>query len=355
MQKSETEERLIKVPRFLDRTWIESCGLIEKTYNSRTILDFSETQKIDSAGVCFLNLLQKLHKEGNGELVLRDVPPHIVREFKYSPLKSEKPESKSLHGIFVNVGDNTINACNCGLQALSVFVEMAYWGSIGVFRRRDFKKGALSEEMYQLGFRAILIVSLLSFLVGVVLAIQSAIQLKTYGAGVFLAPIIGITFIRELGPLLTAVILAGRTGSATTAEIATMGVGEELDALHTMGINPIQFVVVPKFWAISVTMPLLSGLATAAGILGGFFVALIYLDLTPMLYWTELLKHLHFRDVFAGFFKSLVFSWLIIWIGSYYGFKVRGGAEAVGRETTASVVTCIFVIIMINAAFSFIL
>ena len=161
--------------------------------------------------------------------------------------------------------------------------------------------------------------------------------------------------VRELGPLLTAIILAGRTGSATTAEIATMVVGEELDALQTMGINPVQYVVVPKFWAISLTMPMLSIMATAAGILGGFFVAIFYLDLSTSLFWNELIKSIHFRDFWAGFVKSLIFSWLIIWIGSYYGFRVRGGAEAVGKETTASVVTGIFIIILADALFSFVL
>jgi phospholipid/cholesterol/gamma-HCH transport system permease protein len=188
-----------------------------------------------------------------------------------------------------------------------------------------------------------------------VLALQAAIQLKTFGAGVFLGPLIGITMVREMGPLLTAVILAGRTGSATTAEIGTMGVGEELDALKTMGINPIQFVVVPKFWAISLTMPVLSICGTVAGILGGWSVGLFYLDLSSSLYWGQLWQYLFFKDVLSGFIKSVVFSWLIIWIGAFYGFRVRGGAEGVGRETTASVVACIFIIIIADALFSFVI
>ena len=161
--------------------------------------------------------------------------------------------------------------------------------------------------------------------------------------------------VREMGPLLTAIILAGRTGSATTAEIATMGVNEEIDALRTMGVNPIQFVVVPKFWAITATMPLLTIISTTAGILGGYFIAVFYLGLAPSLFFNELSKNLHFNDINAGFIKSVVFSWLIIWIGSFYGLRVRGGAEAVGKETTASVVTGIFIIIIADALFSFIL
>jgi phospholipid/cholesterol/gamma-HCH transport system permease protein len=160
--------------------------------------------------------------------------------------------------------------------------------------------------------------------------------------------------IREMGPLMTAIILAGRTGSATTAEIATMGVGEELDALKTMGINPVQFVCTPKVWAISLTMPLLTIFAMVCGILGGYLVAITYLGLAQTLFLGELIKSIAAKDVLISMLKSVVFSWLIIGIGAFYGFRVRGGAEAVGRETTASVVTCIFVIILADAAFSFI-
>ncbi|KMQ49989.1 ABC transporter, permease component [Chitinispirillum alkaliphilum] len=353
MKDSKTD-KFIEAPPFLDRTWIESSPLIQGRHDVKTIIDLSKTEKIDSAGICFIKLLQKMHSDANGKLVLRNVSPQILREFTSRDSKEKAPEKKR-GGFFLSVGNSTVKGISSAVQALSVLVEMLYWGSIGLIYRKDFKKGGFGEQMYQLGFRAFLIVTLLSFLVGVVLALQTAIQLKVYGAGVFLAPVIGITMVRELGPLLTAVILSGRTGSATTAEIATMSVGEELDALQTMGINPVQFVVVPKFWAISITMPLLSGLATAAGILGGFFVALMYLDITPALYWSELIKHLHFRDVFAGFFKSLVFSWLIVWTGAYYGLRVKGGAEAVGKETTSSVVTGIFIIIVVNAIFSFFL
>jgi phospholipid/cholesterol/gamma-HCH transport system permease protein len=207
--------------------------------------------------------------------------------------------------------------------------------------------------MYLLGFKALGIVALLSFLIGIVLALQSAMFLRDYGAGIFLASMIGWSMLREFGPLLTAIILAGRTGSATTAEIATMGVGEELDALQTMGINPIQFVIVPKFWAITLTMPLLSVIASATGIVGAYLVSLTYLDISSSLFWNELIKYIYFRDFFAGFIKSVVFAWLIIWIGTFYGLKVKGGAEEVGKETTASVVTCIFIIIIADAIFSF--
>lgn len=297
-----------------------------------------------------------MHEEGGGKLIIRNLSPEFEESLKSWPLsdqyQSAQPKKES---FLVRTGDTLISFKENASNALSVLTEMLYWGTIGLFKKRDFKRGALGEQMYQLGYKAFAIVGLLSFLIGIVLALQTAMQLESFGAGIFLAPLIGLTMVRELGPLLTAIILAGRTGSATTAEIATMVVGEELEALQTMGINPVQYVVVPKFWAISFTMPVLSIMATAAGILGGFFIAVFYLDLSATLYWNELAKSIHFRDFWAGFVKSVIFSWLIIWIGSFYGFRVRGGAEAVGKETTASVVTGIFIIILADALFSFVL
>jgi len=351
-----SQQNLVRLPQNLERTWVSESNLMSCDRKSTLILDFSATQRIDSAGLCLIRILHSSFEESGGKLILRNINPQLLDTLQsWSTTVDESAQKRASGNIFVNTGDAFLKFKDLTVSALSTLTEMLYWGTIGLFIKRDFRKGVLGDQMYQLGYKAFGIVGLLSLLIGLVLALQTAMQLNTFGAGVFLAPLIGITMIRELGPLLTAIILAGRTGSATTAEIATMVVGEELDALKTMGINPVQFVVVPKFWAISITMPLLSIMSTVAGILGGYFIAILYLDLASSLYWNELAKSIQFRDFMAGFIKSLIFSWLIIWIGSYYGFRVRGGAEAVGKETTASVVTGIFIIILADALFSFVL
>jgi len=347
----------VKVAPALDSAWVTECGLIGGSHSGRLTLDLSHTERIDSAGLCFIELVKKLRKEQGGELVLVGVSDKISAQLSFKknaqsavsemPVHKEKPLEK--------LGNSVFEAGKSCVEALSMLVEMIYWSTIGVFKRQDFKKGSLYEQMYQLGYKAVGIVALLSFLIGIVLSLQSAMQLKTLGMGIFLIPLIGITMIRQMGPLLTAIILAGRTGSATTAEIATMVVGEEIDALRTMGINPMQYVMAPKFWAISLTMPLLSIIATAAGIFGGYIIAIFYLDFNTTLFMAELAKVVKVEHILAGCFKSMVFSWLIIWIGCYFGFRVRGGAEAVGRETTSSVVVGIFIIIVANALFSFIM
>jgi len=348
---------VISLPETLDRAWVEQNNLLKKPGRGDLILDFSQTKRIDSAALCVIRLLHKIYRNTSRKLILRNIAPSVLSTLEALPEPAPAVSKTDLfpHKLLVHAGDRFLEAKETVITALSVLVEMLYWGTIGALKQQDFRKGVLGEQMFLLGYKALGIVALLSFLIGMVLALQAAIQLKTFGAGVFLGPLIGITMVREMGPLLTAVILAGRTGSATTAEIGTMGVGEELDALKTMGINPIQFVVVPKFWAISLTMPVLSICGTVAGILGGWSVGLFYLDLSSSLYWGQLWQYLFFKDVLSGFIKSVVFSWLIIWIGAFYGFRVRGGAEGVGRETTASVVACIFIIIITDALFSFVI
>lgn len=343
------------LPESVDRAWVETQKTGKLQAYTVLRLDFVNTRKIDSAGIAFIRSLNTSFTAANKKLLLTNISTDLLSLVKSWPVASPPAKKVSRGSFFAQMGFAAHEAYGVILNAFSVLAEMLYWGTIGILKKQDFKRGALGEQMYLLGYKAIGIVALLSFLIGMVLSIQSALQLRTYGAGIFLAPLIGITMVREMGPLLTAIILAGRTGSATTAEIATMGVNEELDALRTMGINPIQFVVVPKFWAISLTMPLLTIIATTFGILGGYCIAVTYLDLSSALFFGELSKYLKFNDIFACFIKSLVFSWLIIWIGAFYGLRVRGGAEAVGKETTGSVVSGIFIIIIADALFSFIL
>ena len=347
--------RTIKVPQVLDRDWVSRSGLVGGAYSGRLVLDMADTERVDSAGVCFVGLMKRLCGKRGGELVLTGVRQNIAEQLAFDALPPPPDAAAPKENALERAGGAAYEFWHTGVDAVSMLAEMLYWSTIGMFKRQDIKKGGLYEQMYALGYKAVGIVALLSFLIGVVLSLQSAIQLKTLGMGIFIVPLIGITMIRQMGPLLTAIILAGRTGSATTAEIATMVVGEEIDALRTMGINPMQYIMAPKFWAISLTMPLLSIIATATGIFGGYLIAIFYLDLSTPLFMSELTKIIKLEHILSGCFKSMVFSWLIIWVGCYFGFRVRGGAEAVGRETTSSVVAGIFIIIVANALFSFIL
>ncbi|MGM0462179.1 MAG: MlaE family ABC transporter permease [Fibrobacterota bacterium] len=240
------------------------------------------------------------------------------------------------------------------ISALSMLVEMLYWGTIGLVFRRNFRRGVLWEQMYQLGYKATGIVMSLSFLIGIAVAAQSIIQLDKFGASIYTVSMVVMGMVRELGPLMVAIIFAGRTGSAITAEIATMSVQEEVDALKTMGLNEIQFIVVPKFWAATLTIPFLTILGTSLGILGGGIISYVMGGQSIYFIFNEFQKALILRDIIISLIKSFVFAWLVVWVGAYYGFTVKGGADEVGRKTTSSVVTSLFVIIIADALFSFV-
>lgn len=342
--------KTIKLPKNIDRNWVENAGMKILSDKFETSLDFSGVSVFDSAGEAFFKLVSQ---NKNVKLLnLNNEISQIIEESKEENQKNIVNTKKE--NYFQKVGDSIVVGLDELSKAFVVLVEMVYWGTFGLLKKRDFRKGILGEQMYNLGYGALGITTLLTFLIGVAIATQSAIQLKQFGADVFLVMLVVISMVREMGPLMAAIILAGRTGSATTAEIATMKVQEEVDAIKTMGLNEIQFIVVPKFWALSITMPLLSVLATLAGILGGLCVAYFYSGLSIEIIADNFAQNIIVKDFVISIIKSLIFAWLILWIGTYYGFGVRGGAEEVGKATTKSVVTAIFVIVIADALFSFV-
>jgi phospholipid/cholesterol/gamma-HCH transport system permease protein len=350
--------QVVILPESVTRDWIEKEGraLLSPPAAEPPLLDASKVRLVDSAGVSLLWYLGRQYARAGKKIILRNASREVLAALTGAvyPHPGAPERGTPEPNVLVRLGDAAVGLYNTAVLALSMLAEILYWGTFGLLKKRDFQKGAIEQQMFQMGYRALGIVGLLSFLIGNVLALQAAMQLEHFGAGIFLAPMIVISMIKELGPLMTAIILTGRNGSAVTAEIATMVVGEEIDALRTMGIHPIQYVIVPKFFALSITMPLLSITASFTGLLGGYLVAVFYLDISSGLFIREMMKSIALADVIANIVKSVVFSWLIIWIGAFHGFRVRGGAEAVGRETTASVVTGIFIIIMADAIFSFV-
>ncbi len=233
-----------------------------------------------------------------------------------------------------------------------LFFTTTYWTFIGPFRGKGLRWRAAIRQMVVVGFNGIPIVSLISVFIGVIIALQGAYALRKYGAMEYVVDMVAVTITRELGPLLTAIIVIGRSGSAFAAEIGTMKVGEELDALETMGLNPVKFLVVPKYLAMLIMMPCLTILADTAGILGGALFAMFTLDWSLQNYLLRTVDALVMRDVISGLIKSLVFAVIITKIGCYEGFAVKGGAEGVGRSTTTSVVISIFSVIAADMVFT---
>jgi phospholipid/cholesterol/gamma-HCH transport system permease protein len=199
------------------------------------------------------------------------------------------------------------------------------------------------------GRTALPIVALICLLMGMILGFQAALQLRQFGTDVFVADLVGFSVVKELGPLMVAIIATGRAGSAFAAEIGTMRVSEEVDALITMGLSPARFLVVPKVLAMVVVMPLLTLFGNLAGVLGGLLISRLYLGLPGAVYWDRTLTVLSPGDLAEGLSKSLVFAVLITLAGCLRGFEARNDAQSVGRSATSAVVTSIFLIIVADA------
>jgi phospholipid/cholesterol/gamma-HCH transport system permease protein len=229
----------------------------------------------------------------------------------------------------------------------------AVWFSLRHPRQINFRDIALTME--RAGADAAPIVMLINFLIGFVMAYQSALQLKQFGANIYVADLVGLSMTRELGPLMTAIIICGRTGAAFTAELGTMKVSEEVDALRTLGFMPLRYLVLPRVLGLMLVAPLLTLLADGIGILGGLLVGALSLDITPVAYWGQTLKVVKPWDVFSGLLKSEVFAGAIALIACQQGLATSGGAQGVGRRTTSAVVSILFALILLDAVFTIVL
>jgi phospholipid/cholesterol/gamma-HCH transport system permease protein len=207
-------------------------------------------------------------------------------------------------------------------------------------------------NMRAAGIDALPIVGLLSFLMGIVVAYQGADQLRQYGANIFVADLVGLSMLREFAPLMTAIIIAGRSGSAWAAQIGTMAVTEEIDALRTLGIEPMELLVLPKIAALVLVLPLLTVFADVLGVIGGMLMAKAQLGVGYGDFLDRMVKAVSVTSYLVGVFKAPVFAAIIAVVGCFQGFGTRGGAQSVGTQTTRSVVQSIFLVIVADALFS---
>ncbi len=228
-----------------------------------------------------------------------------------------------------------------------LFLEILYWIFLGPFlKRKPLKLEAIFYQMVFVGVRSVLIVFFITIFTGIVLAMQTAYQLEKMGATLYVASLVAISLCRELSPVLTSLVVAGRVGSAIAAELGTMKVSEQIEALEIMAINPQRFLATPRFLALFFMLPCLSILGNLSGILGGFLVGTTSLGINPDLYLQTTFKYLALKDIFTGLIKSFVFAVIIALIGCYEGLNTKGGAEGVGRATTRSVVISFILIIL---------
>ena len=250
-----------------------------------------------------------------------------------------------IRGWLGKVGHQTLLFFGRVHDATDLTIDAMYWMVVAPVRGKGLRWRTSVEQMVVIGVNSIPLISMLSFIVGMILALQGAYVLRPFGAVIYVADLVGVTMTRELAPLVTAIIVTGRSGSAFAAEIGTMKVSEEVDALVTIGLNPIKFLVVPKLLAIAIMQPCLTMISNVVSMAGGLFIGVWLLDLGAIRYVNQTINALVLQDILTGLIKSIVFSIIIALVGCYEGFQVEGGAEGVGVHTTASVVKSIVFII----------
>src|SRR6266567_1055469 len=262
------------------------------------------------------------------------------------------PPPRRFGDLVVRIGRVTIAQVTRGAELLG-FLGLVCIAALRILRHPSrLRLTALVSHMEQTGVDALPVVGLLSFLVGIVFAFQGADQLRQFGAEIYTVNLLGIAILRELGVLLTAIIIAGRSGSAFTAQIGTMQVNQEIDALRTLGLDPVEVLVLPRVFGLVVTLPLLVFYADAMGLLGGALMSWSTLGISLPRFLEQLRGAITEWTVWVGVIKAPFFALIISMIGCYEGFNVTGSAESVGRLTTQSVVESIFVVIVADAAFS---
>ena len=254
--------------------------------------------------------------------------------------------------LTLRIGRGTLN----GLAYLGGLAQLggraAYYTVVAPFRGRPLRIERALHQAMAVGVEALPILSLITFFMGVILALQGAYELRKFGALHYVASAVAISMTRELGPLMTAIVVIGRSGSAFAAEIGTMKVTEEIDALETMALNPIQFLVAPKFLAMIFMMPCLTTWADFMGILGGSLFGVTSAGFTFPSYINATLDSLYLSDIVSGLIKSVMFGMTITAVGCHEGFATGAGAEQVGRSTTSAVVMSIFLVIVVDLVFT---
>ncbi|MBL0215010.1 MAG: ABC transporter permease [Myxococcales bacterium] len=319
------------------------------------VLDFSGAGRIDSSGIAVISVLAKQLARSGRTLELTKLSTQQEAALALLPKAQAGTPSEPTEpapGTIERLGGAVIEAGEATRSLFGLIAEIGRQTFAVILRRKRLPAGALAHQISIQGVDAIFIVGLLSFLLGMTMAFQGSIQLQRFGAGPFVADMIGLTMVREIGPLMTAVILTGRTGAAIAAELGTMQVRSEIDALSTMGIEPVRFLILPRLISITLVGPALALLGMFIGMAGGMLVATLTLDLPPAMFWARMVERLELADFMHGLGKSLVFAWIIGLAGSHLGLRAGGDASSVGNATTRTVVVGIFYIIVVDAIFA---
>lgn len=316
--------------------------------------DGSAVSKLDTAGALLLQRTLNSQQQSGRSVRIVGLRPESNRLLQLIaahtiPLTPALPERTRL---LAGIGKQFWHSLNDAVGMLSFIGECVIGGLTSLFQPRRIRWRSFLHNVQVAGFEAMPIVGLLAFLMGIVIAYQGADQLQRFGANIFIADLVGLSMLRELAPLLTAIIVAGRSGSAYAAQIGTMKMTEEIDALRTIGIVPAEILVLPKLMALIITLPMLTLWADVSGMFGGMLMARAQLDVSFTVFLDRLEDAVSVSSFLTGIGKAPVFAFIIALVGCYRGFQVSGSAASVGQQTTVSVVQSIFLVILADALFS---
>ena len=315
-------------------------------------MDASGVSAMDTSGAWLLHrTMRALQRDGRSVRVL-GLRPEFQALLNLIASRDVAPRFEAAPGLLARIGRQAWQSLNNAFGMLAFLGENAFVLLRAVAHPRRIRWRAIAYNLQTTGFEALPITGLLSFLMGIVIAYQGAEQLRQFGANIYVADLVGLAMVRELSPMLTAIIVAGRSGSAYAAQIGTMKVTEEIDALRTIGVAPLDLLVLPKVLALIVALPLLTVYTDVMGVLGGMIMARAQLDVSFGAFADRLDEAITLNSYLVGVGKAPVFAVIIALVGCYQGFQVGGSADSVGRQTTLSVVQSVFLVIVTDALFS---
>lgn len=318
------------------------------------IIDGSAISSLDTAGAWLLHRTIRALEQRGKSVRIDGLRPEFGALLQLVAARAVMPEhaAPARVGLMVNIGQRSVRGLRGFSDMLAFVGENAFVLLRSLPHPHRIRWRAILHNLQTAGFEALPITGLLSFLMGVVIAYQGADQLQRFGANIFIVELVGLSMVRELAPLLTAIIVAGRSGSAYAAQIGTMKVTEEIDALRTIGVGPLELLVLPKMLALVIALPLLTVFSDVTGIFGGMIMASSKLDVGFGVFIDRLGDAVSLSSFMVGIAKAPVFAAIIALVGCFQGFRVGGSADSVGRQTTVSVVQSIFLVIVADALFS---
>ncbi|MGI9534319.1 MAG: ABC transporter permease [Thermodesulfobacteriota bacterium] len=336
----------------VEKFWDKTRNLINKNRPELVYVECSKVSYCDTLGVVYFIKLRELSKKNNFQFKINNLSGEFQKLINlfdsYSP--EQKIEIQKSGNFVVELGKEAVEEYETTLEGISFIGEVTvgflrYFANPAKIRWNDI---LITAD--KLGVNAFWIIALVNFLVGLVIAFQSAIPLSQYGGTIFVADLLVLSVFKELGPLMTAIVVNGRSSSAFAAEIGTMKVNEEVDALTTMGVDRIRFLVMPKFIATVLMLPILTVFGILFALLGGL-VVFITLGFPPITYLNQLTSAANYVDLLAGLFKTIFFALIIAGVGCLEGLRTKSGASAVGDSTTQAVVKGIILIVVVDGIF----